>query len=156
MIEFDSEVQVRGRYTDEPVVVKVGNVLACLASIDLLIFIPILVGAAVVGGVGTPASSRSGRYGSFIFLAAMLFIGAWVNYMWLGWLSGDRISRVGRWLFLSFVGLLSVGASALAVLFHVWQATFLCFAAFVPAGLLTYWMLVKIRRDKSGCRRSGH
>ena len=41
MIEFDGDTEIRGEYADQPTIVKLGSIAACIASTDLLIFMPI-------------------------------------------------------------------------------------------------------------------
>jgi hypothetical protein len=152
VIEFGGEAEIRGEYADQPTIMKLGSIAACLASTDLLIFIPISAGAAVIGGVGTPASSLPGKYAPFVILAGMLAIGAWIQYMWMGWFFGDRMPGIGRWLLFTAVAFGCAGLSAVAIFIHIWPLMFLCFAAFIPAGLLAYWLLVKIGQAIHGPR----
>lgn len=150
MIEFDGEAEIRGAFAEQPAYFKVAAILAYLSSIDLLIFVPISAGAAVIGGVGTPATTRSGMYGPLVVVLGMLAIGAWVNNMWLNWLSGNQIKRRSRWLiFVTLCGG-SAGASAVLILANIWPLTFLYIAAFVPVGLLMLFFAAKAKQLLGG------
>jgi hypothetical protein len=148
--EFDGEAVIQGTYAEQPPYVKLAALLAYLSCIDLLIFVPISVGAAVIGGVGTPATTQSGRYGPFIFLLGMLAIGAWVNNMGLNWLSANRMRRRLRWLIFGMLCVGSAGASALFILAHIWPLTFLCIVAFVPVGLLIFFVAARVKQFLRG------
>jgi hypothetical protein len=150
MIDLEGEVAVRGPYAAQPLAIKVISVLAYLASIDLLIVVPVSAGAAVLGGVGTAATSRSGTYGPFVLLLGMLLIGAWINHGWLGWLSSGRMDAARRWLVFGIACGTSASASAIAIAFHAWPISFLCVAAFVPVALVAYWLVVKITQAVGG------
>ena len=137
-------------YATQPLAIKIVSVLAYLATIDLLVAVPVWAGAAVLAGVGTRAASRSGTYGPFVLLAGMLLIGAWVNHGWLYWLSGNRMRSGGRWLVFGIACGASTSASAVAIATHSWPTSFVCLAVFVPAVLVVSWLVFKITQAVGG------
>jgi hypothetical protein len=149
-VGFDDEVEIRGSYAEQPAYVKAASWLAYLSCVDLLVFVPISVGAAIIGGVGTPASSESGKYLPFIILFGMLSIGGWMNHMWLGWLPGKQRSQAWRWLVFVTHCAVSAAASAALISANIWPRAFLWALAFVPIGLISLYLAAKIKQFARG------
>lgn len=149
-MEFDGEIEIRGSYADQPAYVKVASWLAYVSSIDLLIFVPISVGAAIIEGVGTPASTRFGTYLPFVILCGMLAIGAWINHLWLGWLPGKHLNQTWRWFVFATLCAGSAGASAGLISAHIWPTPFLYILAFVPIGLISLFLAGMFKKVVGG------
>ncbi len=132
--------------TRQPLLVKVGSAFAFAASLDLLIFVPIAASIAVIGGVGTPASSRAGMILPFVLMSGMFAIGLWVNCLWMGWFSGEAMPIARRLAQIAIASVLSTALSASAAWFHVWPFVFICAIAFLFLGLVTCSVLCTISR----------
>lgn len=149
---IESEVEVRGPFATQPLLVKIGSLAAFAAFVVFGGFIPASLAVGVIMGVGEPAASWKGTIGPLALITGMAMIGAWTNCRFLRWLSSGVLSLRTRFLFVSSTAIMSAVVASVAAALGVWPTVFLTACALVPIGLLSSWVLIMLRQAVGGAK----
>ncbi len=123
MTEFD--IEVSGPFSAQPLLVKMGSLMAFVAFVVFASFIPTSLAIAVIMGVGTPAPNWMGTAVALTFSGAMAAFGAWLNCRFLSWLRGSNLDFRAGCLFVSATICVSATIASVAAMLGAWPEMFL-------------------------------